>query len=198
MKLLLFADVHGSLKALSKIQEKAKKENPDLLICAGDLSNFERGLDLLLSKLSKIGIPVLMIPGNHEGDASLKKACGMFRNLVFIHDTTYEKGGVLFFGYGGGGFASTDKGFEKSVKKHKEKLRKAKTIVLVTHQPPYGNRLDKLSGAYCGNKSYAKFVKDFKPKLAVSGHLHENAGKKDKLGKTDLINPGPEGVLVTI
>ena len=65
MKLLLFADVHGSLKALSKIQEKAKKENPDLLLCSGYLSNFERVLDLLLSKLSKIGIPVLMIPGNH-------------------------------------------------------------------------------------------------------------------------------------
>src|SRR3989344_386691 len=198
MKLLAFADVHGSLHAIRKIQEKAKKEKPDILICAGDISIFETNIDLLLSGLNKIGVPVIMIPGNHEGVESLRKACSLFKNMIFLHNRLHEIGSMLFFGYGGGGFALTDKGFENAVKSHKAKMKKAGSIVLVTHQPPYGNRLDRIAGQSCGNKSYTKFIRDFKPKLAVSGHLHENFRKKDNLGKTRLLNPGPDGTIVTV
>ena len=55
MKLLAFVDIHGSLKAIKKIAEKAKKSKPDLLVCAGALTKFEQGLDYLLYRLDKIG-----------------------------------------------------------------------------------------------------------------------------------------------
>jgi len=45
MKLLLFSDIHGSLRHVRKLQKKAKKEKVDMIICAGDLTNFEDKLD---------------------------------------------------------------------------------------------------------------------------------------------------------
>ena len=37
-----------------------------------------------------------------------------------------------------------------------------------------------------------------KPDLVISGHLHETAGKEDKIGKTRLINPGPFGKILDV
>ena len=34
--------------------------------------------------------------------------------------------------------------------------------------------------------------------MLLCGHLHENFNKKDKLNKTILINPGPNGEMITI
>ncbi|MBS3097214.1 hypothetical protein J4209_00295 [Candidatus Woesearchaeota archaeon] len=40
------------------------------------------------------------------------------------------------------------------------------------------------------------FILKVKPDLAISGHLHENAGKEDKIGKTKIVNPGPFGKII--
>lgn len=49
-----------------------------------------------------------------------------------------------------------------------------------------------------GNKSIRDFIRKYSPKLAISGHLHENAGIKDKLDKTKLVNPGPWGMILEV
>ena len=82
MKLLAFTDMHLSSTAYKKIKSKTKKQNPDLLICAGDVSIFEEGLDLMLDKLSKIKKNILMIHGNHEADTTLRKLCKKYKYAV--------------------------------------------------------------------------------------------------------------------
>jgi len=72
MKILAFVDVHEDIKALNKIIDKS--HIADLLVCAGDLTDFEQNMDLMLSMLNRIGKPVLIIPGNHETSTNLKKA----------------------------------------------------------------------------------------------------------------------------
>lgn len=198
MKLLTFVDTHGSVKAIKKIAKKAKKEKPDLLICAGDITVFEQGLDYLLSRINKIGILTLIIPGNHETESELKKACSLFKNIVYMHNKSFVKDNYLFIGYGGGGFAMTDKKFEKSMKKFSNEIKKAKKFVLITHQPPYKTKLDRIMEEYCGNKTFSKFIKEKKPDLVIAGHLHENAGKEDKIGKTRMVNPGPFGKVISV
>ena len=89
MKILAFVDIHGSLKAIKKIKQKAKKA--DLLVCAGDLTIFEQGLGYFLKKLDKLKKPVLIIPGNHESDKDLRKASYLFKNIFFLHETSYKK-----------------------------------------------------------------------------------------------------------
>ena len=202
MKLLAFVDMHGSLKALRSIEKKAKKA--DLLVCAGDLTIFEQGMGYLLHELDKIGKPVLLIDGNHESVEDMRKACSLFKNTVFIHKRAYKIGNYLFLGYGGGGFSMVDKSFEKGSKLFEKEINKRRKtdknikIILVTHAPPYQTKIDRIMGSPCGNKSIKKFILKVKPDLAISGHLHENAGKEDKIGKTKVINPGPFGKIVNI
>jgi|TARA_B100001971_G_C18131250_1_gene504925 Icc-related predicted phosphoesterase len=200
MKLLAFVDVHSSLNAIKKIAEKAKKSKPDLLICAGDISVFEQGLDYLLHKLNKINIPLLIIPGNHESEEELEKSTSLFKNINHIHNKHFEKGNYIFFGYGGGGFSLIDPEFRKLGKKFEEKIKKSKSkkVILITHAPPYNTKTDKIMKKSCGNKTIRQFIDKVKPDLVITGHLHENAGKEDKVGKTKIINPGPYGKIVEV
>ena len=85
--------------------------------------------------------------------------------------------------------------FEKFTAKVKPFLKKH---VLITHAPPYGTKLDDIYGEHCGSKSIRDFIYKHKPLLAVSGHLHETAGREDYIGDSRLINPGKKGKLVTI
>ena len=84
MKLLAFSDLHLSSTAFKKLKSKVKKQNPDLLICAGDVSIFEQGLNAILSKLNKLKKKTLMPHGNHETDNVLKRFCKRYKNMIFI------------------------------------------------------------------------------------------------------------------
>ncbi len=88
---------------------------------------------------------------------------------------------------------------EKKIKDFKKKMEKFEKVVLLTHAPPYNTRLDKIIEESCGNKSIRKFIKKHKKiVLAVSGHLHENAGREDHVGSTRVVNPGPFGRVMSI
>ncbi|MBI4141431.1 metallophosphoesterase family protein, partial [Candidatus Woesearchaeota archaeon] len=105
---------------------------------------------------------------------------------------------TLFVGYGGGGFGNIDKGFETFTEKIQENIKNEK-IILLTHGPPYGTKLDHIYKHYAGNISYRKFItKQKNTILAISGHLHETIGAQDQLGSTLLINPGPYGVVIEL
>ena len=191
MKILAFVDLHSSVKALDAVIRKVKKEKPDVIVCAGDLSIFEQGLRYTLFELSKLKIPCLVIHGNHETEDSMKKVCKKFPNLVFLHKRSHILNGTIFLGYGGGGFSTEDKGFAKAAKLFKDKIKGYKKVVLVTHAPPYKTKLDKIIDKHCGSKPIKKFIENNKISLVVCGHLHENAGKEDKVKDTLIINPGP-------
>lgn len=201
MKLLAFVDLHGSHSAIGKIKEKAKKA--DMVICAGDISIFENNLDRLLNELNKLKKPVLIIHGNHEDENDLKKLCVLFENISYIHEKSFVKENCLFLGYGGGGFSMVDKHFNKISKKFEKSIKKFRKdingkVTLITHAPPYKTKLDKIMKEPCGNKDIKNFILKVKPDLVITGHLHENSGKEDKIGKTLLINPGPTGKILTI
>ena len=194
MKILAFVDLHGSNRALSELKEKAKKA--DIVICAGDISIFEENLDIILSKLNKFNLPILMIHGNHEDPVFLEKKCKKFKNIEFIHKKTKTIDDILFLGYGGGGFAKKDREFELWAKNFKN--LKNKKFVLITHAPPYKTKVDELVEGHAGNVSIRKFIEETKPLAAICGHLHENDGRVDNIGKTKVINPSYRGKIITL
>jgi len=198
MKILAFVDVHGSLKPLEKIKKQAKQA--DLIVCAGDISVFENNLGYLLFQLNKLKKTVLIIPGNHEDNVDLSHLTKELENIKDIHKKAFTTDNYLFLGYGGSGFSMVDKQFIKTSKKFEKEIKKSKDkkIILVTHAPPYKTKLDKIAGEACGNKSIKNFILKIKPDLVISGHLHENAGKEDKINKTKLINPGPFGKIIEV
>ena len=200
MKLLAFTDTHGSLSALRRIEQKTIAQKPDLLVCAGDISIFEHGIINLMRRLNKLNKKIIIIHGNHEDASTYIKLSRLFKNIIFIHKNYFIEDNILFLGYGGGGFSIVDKEFEKISHKFKELIKnnKDKKIIIVTHAPPYKTRLDKLVGGHCGNKSIRHFVEKNKVDLLICGHLHENFGKEDKIGKSKVINPGPFGKIILI
>ena len=200
MKLLAFTDLHLSSYAFKKIKSKVKKQNPDILICAGDVSIFEQDINFILNKLNKLKKKTLIIPGNHETDKVLRKICKKYKNLIFIHKKQYRQNNHIFLGYGGEGFSLTTPGFYKTGEKFKKIMRKNKDkkIIFITHASPYKTKVDLIVGSHCGNKTFRNFVIKNKIDLYICGHLHETFGKKDKIKKTEVINPGPYGKIIKI
>ena len=111
---------------------------------------------------------------------------------------------LFFIGCGGGGFTERHAEFEQSEKKFSESINKLKVqdhkykVILITHQPPYKTKLDKIYGEYSGSKSIRKFIEKNQPAYCICGHIHENENKSDKIGDTIIINPGPEGKILEI
>ena len=201
MKILAFTDIHGSLLALRRIEQKVKAQKPDLLICAGDISIFEHGIVGIMRRLNKLNKKIIIVHGNHEDASTFRRCSNLFKNIIFIHKNYFTKNSTLFLGYGGGGFSVVDREFDKISKTKFKKIingNKDKKIILVTHAPPYRTKLDKLIQGHCGNKSIRNFVEKNKIDLLICGHLHENFGKEDRIKKTKVINPGPFGKIIKV
>lgn len=219
MKVFIFTDLHGDHHSQKVVEKKSKKA--ELIVFTGDLTVFEHNMRRLVFWLHKLGgeRQVLVLHGNHESEQRLRRECSKYENLVFLHKSFFEKNNLLFAAYGGGGFSLRDLEFERFSKKIKAKMKlennkknekkgvkdknkkskgKKRKLVLLLHGPPYGNKTDLIYGDHAGNKSYADFIKKERPFLVVCGHLHENNGVSDKIGRVLVINPGPEGRMLRI
>ncbi|MBN2423093.1 metallophosphoesterase family protein [Candidatus Woesearchaeota archaeon] len=198
MKSLLFSDLHGNINFFNLIKEKSA--NSDIIICSGDISHMGNDLNLLVSRLNSFKKQVLILHGNHEQKDELRDVCNEYENVTFIHKAVHIQGENLFMGFGGGGFSLTDPEFSLVANRFfkKQDFEKMKRLVLITHAPPFKTKLDLIMGEHRGNKSIRQFIDEVQPHLVVCGHLHEHAGKYEKIGRSLIINPGPEGMIVEI
>jgi Icc-related predicted phosphoesterase len=194
MKIYAFVDLHGDILALKHVISASK--SADILVCAGDLSNFEQNLGRLIEQLSSLKKKCIIIPGNHESPDELKEVCSRYDDIVYLHKGVLQLEGVTFIGYGGGGFSLMDKEFERFAEKVKPHIKGK--LVLITHAPPHGTAVDDIYGEHRGNRSIRSFIASSKPVLAICGHLHENSGIEDTIGKTRIINPGKKGKIVIV
>lgn len=87
---------------------------------------------------------------------------------------------------------------EKELKKLRQFFTKQKTkqVILLTHDPPYGTKLDKITwkkspryGEHVGTDQVKYFVKKHHPLLWVCGNIHEGRGMM-KIGRTVVVNTG--------
>src|SRR3989338_8411221 len=197
MKILAFTDLHGSLAAYRALQAKVRKEKPDCIFCLGDFTIFDAGIEVMLKKISNLGLPTLLIHGNHEDEVLVEELCSNYPNLLFVHNKVVELGEYKIVAHGGGGFYGTGKHarepeFDALVKAAKKDL--GGKLILITHAPPQNTKVD-LSAwlkKHVGCASYGEFITKYKPILALCGHLHENAKVHEKKGRTLIVNPGPD------
>ncbi|MFH1173933.1 MAG: metallophosphoesterase family protein [archaeon] len=194
MKLLLCTDMHGNMLYLDKLKQLAKQV--DVVICAGDFTQFEHNIDVILKHMNGWGKQVLLIHGNHEDNDSVRKLIMKMPFLFLIHDQPFQKRDVTFYGWGGGGFNMSDPSFAKRAEQHFQKSSGKR--VLVIHGPPYNTIMDNVHEGHVGNKSYTEIIKKYQPNLVVCGHIHETFGTQDKIGKSIIINPGPKGKIIEL
>jgi len=195
MKILAFTDHHGSPNDFDEVKKKAK--HADIIICGGDFTIFENQIEHIMNEINNLPKKVLLIHGNHEDEEEVEFLANQHDNIEFIHSGYFETDNYIFIGYGGGGFSTKDHMFEEMSKKFPA-IMKGKKTVLVLHGPPHGTKTDKLSMGFVGNKSFTKFIKKYQPDIVICGHLHETFHKKDRIGKSVIINPGPDGEYIDL
>jgi Icc-related predicted phosphoesterase len=189
IKILAIGDIHGDTGLVKKLALKAKKENVDLVILAGDVTNFENSTKNLIGPFLNEKKDVLIIPGNHESFLTIDFLTKIYSNLKNIHGYSFKKNNLGIFGAGGGNVglnSCDDLEIFNVLKKGNKDVNNLMKKIMVTHMHPFGSKSE-FSG-FKGSKSVKKAIKDFKPNILIHAHIHEARGIEEKIGKTKVIN----------
>jgi len=196
MKLLVFSDIHADLHAASNLVKRAV--DVDVVVGAGDYVMPRQGLGEMITTLKKIERPVVLVSGNCENTDDLKSACRAWQNVHVLHGEQIAIDGMSFYGIGGGipitPFGSWSYDFSEA--EASNLLEDCPSGgVLISHSPPKGILDISSDGRRLGSKALRDTVMTKNPLLVICGHIHASAGQIDRLGKTTIINAGPEGII---
>ncbi len=210
MRILALSDIHGNWKALKEVMEK---ENYDIVLLAGDISDYSGKYDKVINVISNLvkssNINVYLVLGNIDSPQLLDIFSGveMFK-LLHGNIATYLN--YIIVGFSGGLCSPFYTNFELSdneyrllineVVKSLNQIDRNKHLILLTHTPPYNTKVDlTYSGLHVGSKSLREFIELYRPRLVVCGHIHEGRGV-DFIGNSLVLNPGPlyKGYYATI
>ena len=193
LKILAAADLHGDFDVAKKLSVKAKKNKVDLVVLAGDIYGYNEGNEGILGAFRKAGQKIVFVPGNCDFD----EECEMLeREGKNIHNYYVTYGGVGIAGIGNPNWKlGLNENDLSNIKKNFERMKPSKRI-LVSHLHAEGTAAE-FSGIP-GEKVLKKAVKEFKPDLLISAHIHEAEGIEDKIGKTRVVQVGRRGKILEI
>ena len=199
IKILAVGDIHGNESLIKNLSKKAKEENVDLVILAGDLTFAEQSVKNIVGPFIKEKKQVLLIPGNHESVATADFLAEMYSNTKNIHGDSFIKENLGIFGAGGADIGIHQIGeseiFEL-LKKGNENVKGLDKKIMVTHFHPRGSKSE-FSG-FKGSESVRKAIYEFEPDIAIFAHIHEAAGTEEQIGKTRAINVSGKGKIFEI
>ncbi len=199
LKILAIGDIHGDTGLVKRLAKKAKEENVDLVILTGDLTFAEQSTKNLIGPFVKAKKQVLLIHGNHESIATVDFLAEMYPNTKNLHGYSFVKNGLGIFGAGGADMGVNpirDAEIFKLLKEGHEKIKDSKRKVMVTHMHPKGSKSE-FSG-WPGSKAIRKAIKEFKPDIAISSHIHEASGVEEQIGKTRVVNVSRKEIIFEI
>lgn len=193
MRILAFSDLHRDLDQAARLTEMSK--DADVVIGAGDFASIHQGLDETIEALNAIATPTVLVPGNNETLDALREAASSWPAATVLHGDSIEIEGRTFFGLGGGiPVTPWDWSFDVEESDAESMLAGLEPgSVLVVHSPPKGHCDEAGSGLSLGSKAILKAIEDKQPELAVCGHIHESWGQESQVGKTEIVNLGPQG-----
>lgn len=197
MRILAFSDLHRDLAGAAALVERSA--GVDVVVCAGDLASVHEGLEETVTALRPITAPTILVPGNNETDAALRAACEGWEAATVLHGDGCTLDGVEVFGLGGGiPVTPWDWSFDLDEDEAAAALADCPDeALLVVHSPPYGH-VDASRGQHLGSRAILAAIESRAPRLAVCGHIHESWRQLSTVGKTGIVNAGPDGVLLEL
>ncbi len=187
MKILIVADEESP--ALWDFYVPGRLKEYDLIISCGDLK-----ADYLSFLVTMARCPVLYVHGNHDTDYDRHppEGCDCIDDRVVVYN------GVRIAGLGGcrryhpGKHQYTEKDMLKRIRRLKFPLWRTNGVdILVTHAPVHGYG-DSEDIAHWGFSCFVDFLKKYKPRFMLHGHVHMCYGadisRENQLGDTRIIN----------
>jgi Icc-related predicted phosphoesterase len=195
MKLLLFSDLHADVEAARRLLERAR--TADVLVGAGDFGNIRRHVRVCIDVLCQAGKPAVLVAGNNESTEELAEVCRDWPEAHVLHGSGITLGGIEYFGLGGGipvtPFGSWSYDFTEE--QAAELLAGCpRRCVLVSHSPPKGVLDQSSRGQSLGSTAVRDAVLQLEPVLVVCGHIHGCGGQQARLGRSPVVNAGPDGM----
>lgn len=208
LRILALSDIHGDERFREHVDRVLSSgDKVDCIVVAGDITHGgpARIAERILGYLRSLNVPVLAVPGNLDPQSSIHVA---FRKtgIVDLHGRGEILDGIGFIGCGGSPIGPhivpyrreryyiTEEEIARTLLEALEDLErkgeKPERIVLVTHTPPYGTKLDVIfGGGHAGSRSVRVFVEELQPDLVICGHMHESRGI-DRIGRSLIVNVG--------
>lgn len=197
VKILAAGDLHGDSSLAKKLAEKAKKEEVDVIILNGDLVE-EENPEGIVGHFANLGKKVILLHGNHETKATAD-FLAQFYGATNLHGYSIMQEDIGIFGCGGANVGLdqlSEKEIFETLKKNFEKVKNAKTRIMVTHVHPAGTKIARFSSFLPPSQGVRKAIDVLKPDIVVCGHVHEAEGIEEKIGSTKVINVGKSGAIL--
>ncbi len=215
MRIAALADLHFTPAAYEgiKLTLERVRDEADLLILAGDLTNYGKTSELepLLNVLVRLRIPIVAVLGNHDyesgQEAELMKLMTA-EGIKVLDGTAYERDGVGFAGTKGfiGGFgrgvltafgepeikrivqASIDEALK--LERAMSQLRTEKRVVVVHYSPIVGTVQGEPPEIfpYLGTSRLAEVVDRHGANFIVHGHAHHGCREGKTVGGVPVYN----------
>jgi Icc-related predicted phosphoesterase len=196
MRMLLFSDLHRDAEAARRLVDMSR--DVDVVVGAGDFATMRHGLQDVIEPLSEIDQPAVLVAGNAESHEELADACRAWPRAHVLHGSGCQILGIPFWGIGGA-IPVTPFGawsYDLSEEAARPLLASCPPqAVLVSHSPPQGAVDSSSRGQRLGSVALRETIERCEPRLVVCGHIHDCAGQSAKLGPTDIINAGPQGII---
>lgn len=203
MRILAFTDPHCDLSAAESIITLATLSKPAAVVCSGDISLFGRHYEAFLRKLSVLKT-IYWVPGNHD-DGMADLICAEFPFMVDVSSAPTVVSGYVLFGVPGSREYWPDKDFDDStlngVLGRWSNVVNGRPVILLSHFPPRGCSVDGTAARTPdagGSQLVRELVDLTHPRLVVSGHYHSEFGGRSKIGRSQIINPGPNGMIYEV
>ncbi|MCL2606964.1 MAG: metallophosphoesterase family protein [Methanomassiliicoccaceae archaeon] len=187
MRSIIISDIHAKMSTAELVNDAAAAHNADNIMILGDITNF--GLaDVAVDYISSLKRTVYAVPGNCDPRDLPSRISGV---AVDMHGKTVTVGDIKIVGLGGSNPTVFNTPFEISeddILRSLDPICEGVTILMV-HAPAFGY-LDMIpSGVRVGSESVRRIVDRHKPKVVLSGHIHEARGTEYHDG-TLFLNPG--------
>ena len=201
LRILSAGDLHGDMRQVRKLADQAEKENVDLVILCGDITQMDQTADNMIGPFLAKKKKVLFIPGNHDSFATADFLAEVY-GIRNIHGYSVKYKDVGIFGCGGANVGPITMLPEKEIfsllKEGFDKIRYLDKKIMVSHVHPSQTKMETLSRFVPGSSGVKKAVEKFKPDILLCSHVHEAEGLEEKIGRTRVINVGRSGKIIEI
>jgi len=201
LRILSAGDIHGDIAQVKKLAAQAEKENVDLVILCGDITEFDKSADNMIGPFLAKKKKVLFIPGNHDSFATADFLAEVY-GIKNIHGYSVKYDDVGIFGCGGANIGPVTRLSEKEIfdmlKQGFDKIKYLGKRIMVSHVHPSGSKMENFSKFVPGSDGVKKAIEKFQPDILLCSHVHEAEGIEEMIGKTKVINVGRAGKIIEL